>query len=116
MLFNCTYVYSYSNIHVCIRVYLNLYTYIHVYVFMNIVYIYIHIYVYIHTRIPVCMHMYVYTIEVFIQYIGIPHVVAVRTDHRLADKASHIFTQSFYNALLCGKSVQTAFDVAVRYG
>jgi hypothetical protein len=42
-------------------------------------------------------------------------VVAVRREHRLADKASHIFTKSFYNALLLSKSVQTAFDIAVRF-
>ena len=46
--------------------------------------------------------------------IGIPHVVAVRREHRLADRASHVFTKSFYNALLLNKSVQTAFDIAVR--
>ena len=46
--------------------------------------------------------------------LGIPHVIAVRREHRLADKTSLIFTKSFYNALLLGKSVQTAYDIAVR--
>lgn len=43
---------------------------------------------------------------------GVPHVVAVKTDDEVLDKASLEFAKQFYTALLSGKSVSQAFEVA----
>ena len=43
---------------------------------------------------------------------GVPHVVAVRREAQLQDKAACAFADAFYFALFKGKSVQQAFDIA----
>lgn len=49
--------------------------------------------------------------EVFIQA-GVAHVVCVRCETKVLDEASSLFSYSFYHALLSGKSVQQAFEIA----
>ena len=43
---------------------------------------------------------------------GVKHVVAVRWDRQVSDRASYRFAESFYLALLVGKTVRNAFDIA----
>jgi hypothetical protein len=43
---------------------------------------------------------------------GVPHVVAVRREAQLQDKAACAFADQFYFALFKGKTVQQAFDIA----
>jgi hypothetical protein len=49
--------------------------------------------------------------EVFIEC-GVKHVVAVKVDAMIQDSAAKAFTRAFYVALLSGKTVQQAFDIA----
>jgi hypothetical protein len=49
--------------------------------------------------------------EVFIQA-GVSHVVCVRCETKILDEASSLFSYSFYHAVLSGKSVQQAFEIA----
>jgi len=49
---------------------------------------------------------------------GVPHVIAVKTDAAVCDRASQIFMKHFYLALLVGHTVRASFDIgqkAVRY-
>ena len=41
---------------------------------------------------------------------GVPHVVCVRQDSEILDKAAEEFTNHFYNALAAGRSVADAFE------
>ena len=43
---------------------------------------------------------------------GVPHVVAVRREAQLQDKAACAFADQFYFALFKGRTVQSAFDIA----
>ena len=43
---------------------------------------------------------------------GVKHVVAVKIDQMIQDSAAKAFTRAFYVALLSGKTVQQAFDIA----
>jgi hypothetical protein len=43
---------------------------------------------------------------------GVPHVVAVSKKYEVLDQASQEFSRAFYTALLNGRSVQEAFDIA----
>ena len=45
---------------------------------------------------------------------GVPHVIAVKTDAAVCDKASQIFMNHFYLALLVGKTVRASFDIAQK--
>lgn len=49
--------------------------------------------------------------EVFIQA-GVAHVVCVRSEGRVLDESSAMFSYSFYHAALTGKTVQQAFEIA----
>ncbi|KAE9119850.1 hypothetical protein PF010_g7707 [Phytophthora fragariae] len=49
--------------------------------------------------------------EVFIQA-GVAHVVCVRSEGRILDESSAMFSYSFYHAALTGKTVQQAFESA----
>lgn len=49
--------------------------------------------------------------EVFIQA-GVIYVVCVRCETKVLDEASSLFSYSFYHAVLAGKSVQQAFEIA----
>ena len=49
---------------------------------------------------------------------GVPHVIAVKTEAAVCDRASQIFMKHFYLALLVGKTVRASFDIgqkAVRH-
>ncbi|GMF26031.1 unnamed protein product [Phytophthora fragariaefolia] len=48
---------------------------------------------------------------VFIQA-GVAHVVCVRSEGRVLDESSAMFSYSFYHAALTGKTVQQAFEIA----
>ena len=43
---------------------------------------------------------------------GVPHVVGIKCESMLADEAAHAFTGHFYFALVNGRSVRQAFDIA----
>ena len=43
---------------------------------------------------------------------GVKHVVAVKIDQMIQDSAAKAFTRAFYVALLSGKTVKQAFDIA----
>ena len=43
---------------------------------------------------------------------GVPHVIAIKQGSRVADEASRTFAESFYLALLHGKTVLEAFDIS----
>ncbi|KAF1777133.1 P-loop containing nucleoside triphosphate hydrolase [Phytophthora cactorum] len=49
--------------------------------------------------------------EVFIQA-GVAHVVCVRSEGRVLDESSAMFSYSFYHAALTGKTIQQAFEIA----
>ncbi|RLN95106.1 hypothetical protein BBJ28_00000095 [Nothophytophthora sp. Chile5] len=49
--------------------------------------------------------------EVFIQA-GVAHVVCVRSEGKVLDETSAMFSYSFYHAALTGKTVQQAFEIA----
>ncbi|KAG7392693.1 hypothetical protein PHYPSEUDO_015082 [Phytophthora pseudosyringae] len=49
--------------------------------------------------------------EVFVQA-GVAHVVCVRSEGRVLDESSAMFSYSFYHAALTGKTVQQAFEIA----
>lgn len=49
---------------------------------------------------------------------GVPHVIAVKTEAAVCDRASQVFMNHFYLALLVGKTVRQSFDIgqkAVRH-
>ena len=49
---------------------------------------------------------------------GVPHVIAVKTEAAVCDRASQVFMNHFYLALLVGKTVRASFDIgqkAVRH-
>jgi hypothetical protein len=45
---------------------------------------------------------------------GVRHVIAVRREARVQDRAACVFAESFYYALLRARTVREAFDVAVQ--
>lgn len=45
---------------------------------------------------------------------GVPHVIAVRMDEAVCDKASQVFMKHFYLAILVGRTVRAAFDIAQK--
>ncbi|DBA01594.1 TPA: hypothetical protein N0F65_011350 [Lagenidium giganteum] len=49
--------------------------------------------------------------EVFVQA-GVSHVVCVRCDTKVLDESSSMFAHSFYHAVLSGKTVHQAFEIA----
>ncbi|ETL78236.1 hypothetical protein L917_20937 [Phytophthora nicotianae] len=49
--------------------------------------------------------------EVFIQA-GVAHVVCVRSEGRVLDESSAMFSYSFYHAAVTGKTIQQAFEIA----
>ncbi|GMF19551.1 unnamed protein product [Phytophthora lilii] len=49
--------------------------------------------------------------EVFI-HAGVAHVVCVRSEGKVLDESSAMFSYSFYHAALTGKTVQQAFEIA----
>ncbi|KAG7402202.1 hypothetical protein PHYBOEH_005765 [Phytophthora boehmeriae] len=49
--------------------------------------------------------------EVFIQA-GVAHVVCVRSEGKVLDESSAMFSYSFYHAALTGKTVQQSFEIA----
>ncbi|OWZ23127.1 hypothetical protein PHMEG_0002051 [Phytophthora megakarya] len=49
--------------------------------------------------------------EVFIRA-GVAHVVCVRSEGRVLDESSAMFSYSFYHAALTGKTIQQAFEIA----
>jgi len=54
-----------------------------------------------------------YTGNAFVEA-GVPHVVCVRVNDRILDKAAQAFTRAFYLSLTVGDSVVTAFNIARR--
>ncbi|RLN47777.1 hypothetical protein BBJ29_006071 [Phytophthora kernoviae] len=49
--------------------------------------------------------------EVFVQA-GVAHVVCVRSEGKVLDESSAMFSYSFYHAALTGKTVQQSFEIA----
>jgi serine/threonine protein kinase len=45
---------------------------------------------------------------------GVPHVIAVRREARVQDRAACVFAEAFYYALLRSRTVRAAFDVGVQ--
>merc|ERR1711871_517139 len=52
-----------------------------------------------------------YAAEAFTR-VGVPHVVALKSESQVTDVAARSFTRAFYLALAKGKTVQESFDIA----